>query len=254
MTIALIDGDAVAYRCAASCEPTKEKLEREPLEVAIQRADELCYRILSDTQAEKYRFFLTGSENFRKKLYPDYKANRANKPVPQYLQDVRAFLVGEWNAEICVGYEADDGIGISANEDSIICAYDKDFRQLVGHHYNFVKSEFFSVDLHSASLAFWSSMLIGDSSDNVRGVDGIGPVKAKRHLQYLSPEDMEHCVYGLYDDPERFSLNYRLLRLIQSEDELQKVLDEATIKESQREKSTEVCSTDDFSPFSTVNS
>lgn len=222
--IALIDGDTVAYRCAASCEPTKQKLEREPLEIAIQRADELCYRIMSDTDCGEFRLFISGSDNFREAIYPDYKANRKKTIKPEYLNQVREFLLTEWKAEITAGIEADDGIGIAAGKNTIICANDKDFRQIPGRHYNFVKAEFFDVNDYEAALAFWSSMLIGDASDNVKGVAGIGPVKAGRHLIGLNSEEMEACVRGLYSDDERFSLNYRLLRLIRGQEELEQVL------------------------------
>ena len=262
--IALIDGDTVAYRCAASCEPSKKKaiergipleqLEREPLDVAIQRADELCYRILTDTQSEEYRVFLTGSGNFRKKLYPDYKAHREAMVRPEWLDQVREFLVEEWKATVCPGYEADDGIAIAAGEDTIICANDKDFLQIPGQHYNFVKSEFFTVTPLEAEMAFWSQMLIGDPSDFVRGVDRIGPVKARRYLTGLDPGEMATCVFGLYEDEQRFNLNYRLFRLIRSEEELERTLDEAAKCESERSKLTEAGSTEDFSPFQTVNS
>lgn len=236
--IALIDGDTIAYRCAASCEPTKQKLEREPLEIAIQRADELCYRILSDTDSGEYRLFISGSDNFREAIYPDYKANRRNTPKPEYLNAVREFLLTEWKAEITAGIEADDAIGIAANENTIICANDKDFRQIPGRHYNFVKAEFFDVNDYEAALAFWSSMLIGDTSDNVKGVEGIGPVKAARNLVGLSPEEMEDCVRRMYSDDERFAVNYRLLRLIRSDEELNEVLYENAISKGEGPKPT----------------
>lgn len=262
--LALVDGDTIAYRCAASCEPSKKKadelgipleqLQREPLDIAIQRADELIYRILSDTQSEEYRVFLTGSGNFRKKLYPDYKANREKLVRPEWLEPVRQFLVEEWKATVCSGYEADDAIAIAAGEGTIICAHDKDFRQLKGEHYNFVKSEFFTVTPLEAEMAFWSQMLIGDPSDHVRGVDGIGPVKARRYLAGLDPGEMAACVFGLYNNREQFDLNYRLFRLVRSEEELERILDEAAKRESEREKPSEAGSAEDLSPFQTINS
>lgn len=262
--LALVDTDTIAYRCAASCEPSKkralelnvpfESLEVDPLDIAIQRADELCYRILSETQTEKYRFFLSGSGNFRKSIYPLYKANRERLQRPTWLDPVREFLATEWKAEICAGYEADDGIAIALDDSSIVCANDKDFRQLAGYHYNFVKSEFFTVDPLEAEVAFWSSMLIGDSSDNVRGVDGLGPIKTHRLLAGLNPEEMEHRVRGLYADEGRFALNYRLLRLVRSKEELEKVLNEAAECESKGTEPTKACSDQGFDPFQTINS
>lgn len=217
--IALVDGDTIAYRCAASCEPTRIKPERESFEQAIWRADELSYRVLSDVQAQEYRIFLSGSDNFRYLLYPEYKANRARLPRPEYLDGVRDFLLREWKAEVTTGYEADDGIAIAATKDTIICANDKDFRQIPGQHYNFVRSEFTVVDEDEACLNFWLSMLIGDNADNIAGVRGVGPKRARQYLEGLSPEEMQRAVRHHYDDDERFVLTYRLLRLLRSEEE-----------------------------------
>ena len=62
-----------------------------------------------------------------------------------------------------------------------------------------------------ADLAFWTQMLVGDTSDNVRGVDGIGPVKAKKALEKLKDNgEWFDCVRKLYADDGRFLLNLNL--------------------------------------------
>lgn len=235
--IALIDGDIVAYRSAASCEPTKAKPERETLEQAIFRTNDLIYRIINTSTTSEYRLFLSGDRNFRKQLYPDYKANRAHIPKPVYLGACRDLLVREWGAEFCNGFEADDGIGMAHSERSVICSIDKDFKQIEGEHFNFVKNEFSTVDGQQAAFNFYAQMLEGDSSDNVRGVAGIGPVGARRILSDCSPEHMHSTVMGLYDSPERFFLTYRLLRILRSEEEWKEV--EASISEKQGTEPTE---------------
>lgn len=103
--ICLIDADIVAYRCAAVTENEDEGL-------ATWQAGELVNRILADTKSHDWRLFLSGDNNFRKQLYPDYKKHRELKPKPKHLEAVREYLVTEWGAEICDGYEADDALGI----------------------------------------------------------------------------------------------------------------------------------------------
>lgn len=253
MRVALIDGDIVAWRGSASCEPTKTKLERESLDDAILRTDQLMYRILSDTQAEKHRVYLSSSENFRKSIYPDYKANRRKQPRPEWLDACREFLVREWGAEICTGIEADDGIGIAADENSIVCSIDKDLKQISGEHYNFVTSEFEVVDSSEAAYNLWASLLVGDSSDNVPGIDGIGKAKARGILGGRSPEEMQSIVRDIYGDGRRFILNYRLLKIIRSEQEAKELEFEAAICESQRQGTTEVSSPGDTEEVSLPN-
>lgn len=254
MKIALIDGDIVAYRCASSIEPTKTK-EREPDDLAINRLDELLYRILTETGAEEYRVFLSGSENFRKMIYPGYKANREGKPVPKMLGPCQEFLMKEWKAEIVHGYEADDAIGMAHNENTIICSIDKDFKQLPGEHYNFVRLEFDVVDEDTAEYNFWSQMLIGDSSDNIKGVEGIGPVKTKKILTGLAPNQMYETVRELYNDDERFLMNFRMLRILRDPMEYENIMKEIENKDflcqSEGEDATEDSGAEDLGEVST---
>src|SRR3990167_2379460 len=132
--IALIDGDIVTYRCAAVCEEAGQG-------VAKWQADQLLTRILEDVDATDWKIFLSGDDNFRYKVYPDYKANRRDMVKPKHLELLREHLILDWNATIVNGYEADDALGIGASNQSIICSIDKDLLQVPGHHYNFVKRE-----------------------------------------------------------------------------------------------------------------
>ena len=66
---ALIDHDLVVFRCAASA-------EHDGLNIAIHRAEALLDELLTKTGADSYRAFLSGKSNFRKTIYPEYKANR----------------------------------------------------------------------------------------------------------------------------------------------------------------------------------
>lgn len=237
--LALIDGDLVAYRCAASCEPMSTKPDREPIEFAIARLDELLWKILAVTEADEYRVYLSGGENFRKLIFPEYKANRKDVRVPEYLDECRKFLVNTWNAEIVVGYEADDAIGMDHDEETIIVSIDKDFKQMAGSHYNFVKDLLEEVNEDEADYNFWRQMLIGDKADNIKGVDGIGEVKSEKILKYLSPKEREETVQDLYKDPARFDLNRKLLRILRSGKEYNNIIGEiheSRFKEAEGEK------------------
>lgn len=253
MRIALLDGDILAYRCAASVEPTKSK-EREPDDLAILRLDELMYRVLSDVQTEEYKLFLSGGENFRKTLYPEYKANR-KQPAPRMLGECQEFLFKEWEAIMTHGYEVDDAIGMNHHpETTIVVSIDKDLKQLPGEHYNFVKYEFEIVDEETAERNFWTQMLVGDASDNIKGIDGIGPVKAKRILDGKDVTQMYDTVKEIYNDDEQFLLNFRLLRILRNPIELETILKEVEnkniISESEGEDTPEDSSEGDIESLS----
>jgi 5'-3' exonuclease len=203
MSIALIDADIVAYRCAASAEHEGE-------EIALLRVEGMMQEILS--KHEEYKAFLTGPNNFRYKIYPAYKANRVNKDKPLYLKDCQDYLVSEYKAVVSDGCEADDLLGINQTEDSVIYSIDKDLLMIPGHHFNFVTGIYKEISELDGLKQFYRQMLIGDTADNVKGVDGIGKVKATKLIDHLeTEEEMSEVVYLLYDTPERFAVNADLL-------------------------------------------
>lgn len=147
--------------------------------------------------------------SFRKEIDERYKANRSDMPedlVPQvpYIRKVsHALGVPCFDKK---GYEADDIIGTLAcmardqGIEVVIVSGDKDFGQLVGPHvtmYDTMKDirydeegvkEKFGVEPRKIRdyLA-----IVGDSSDNVAGVKGIGPKGAQTLLeQFDSLEDI----------------------------------------------------------------
>jgi 5'-3' exonuclease len=223
MTTALVDGDIVAYRCAAAS-------ETEPLEVALLRASDLMNRILEETQSEKYVAFLTGSNNFRYKYNPQYKANRKDTPRPRWLQDVREYLVTEWQARVEDEQEADDALGIyqMANKDTIICSIDKDLLMIPGEHYDFVKSIRRDVYNIPAIRHFYWQLIMGDRTDNVFGFDGIARQKVPKKLEHVMAElesyddelDMFGFVRGLYNNDEQLLINGISLWIRRQEDEI----------------------------------
>jgi len=216
MTVALIDGDICAYRCACSVKDEDEQW------VAQARADQMIQDILTDTGSDSYRVYLTGSNNFRRELTAEYKANRPEER-PTHWAAVREFLVTQHKAVICNGFEADDQLGIDQDKvgsTTIICSIDKDLLQIPGRHFNFVKKEFREVTHDQGIKALYMQCLVGDRSDNIFGIAGIGPVKAARILDELLPEEYYEACRALYNDDERYHLNMKLLYIWRKPDDV----------------------------------
>ena len=163
--IATIDADLVAFRCSASVLDSAEDEH-----IAHLRCDKLMRDLLTNTNASGYFAFLTGSGNFRKKINPEYKANRKDKPPPKWLQSCRQFLITEWNAKISDGCEADDLLGITQDNETILCSLDKDLNMIPGWHFNWLKNELYEVQQFEGIKHFYKQMLIGDRSDNSIGL------------------------------------------------------------------------------------
>lgn len=210
MTTALIDGDLVAYISAASC------TDDDPEHIALVRVEDRLRKILDHTKCTSYKVFLSGGKNFRYEINPHYKANRTS-PDPKYRQMCHQFILDEWKGEETDGFEADDALGCFQTENAIICSLDKDLRMIPGRHYSWEISrkgviirepEFTEVDYMSGIKHFYKQMLIGDTSDNIIGVQGLGKAKAAKLIDPLETEDeMKQLVRGLYNDDERFTMN-----------------------------------------------
>lgn len=219
MICSLIDGDLVAYRCAATVPEDVEK------DVAFYRMDVLIQQIIEATDATQYRVFLTGKNNFRKKINPEYKANRKDTVPPVYLQDCRKYLVDNHYAVISDGCEADDLLGISQNKDTIICSLDKDLRMIPGRHYNWTKVELDSVNKQDGLRHFYKQMLAGDRSDNVFGFDGVARASIPKFIDKLieplnDEQDMFEVVWEKYGyDAKRFAMNANCLWIWRNEGE-----------------------------------
>ena len=229
--IALIDGDIVAYRCSASCK------EADPLEISCIRSDKLIREILQEVEADKYKIFLSGGSNFRFDIYPEYKANRKDKPRPIHLQSTREFMVNEWNAELCDGIEADDALGINQdyiNEipweglSSIVCSIDKDLLQVPGLHWNFVNKKLTKVSQLEGLRNFYKQLLFGDRADNIPGFDGKMRTKVPKFLEsnyYLLDSlenewDMyEHLVTMYNGDKDTLFRNAQLIYIQREEND-----------------------------------
>ena len=207
---ALVDGDIVVYRAAASA-------EEDDVWVAQARADQMMQDIIADTGSTEYSVYLTGKGNFRRELTETYKANRPDTR-PKHWTAVREYLVMQHKAVICNGFEADDQLGVDQDKThgtTVICSIDKDLLQIPGRHYNFVKKIHQEVTHDQGLKALYIQSLVGDRSDNIFGISGIGPVKAEKALGVLLPEEYYEACRSLYNDDERFHLNMKLLYIWQ---------------------------------------
>jgi len=223
MTHILVDGDIVAYRCAAANENEDEHIAR-------WQANQMMERIVHETNASSVSCFLTGSDNFRLLYNPQYKANRKDMPRPKHLQAVREELCVKWQATVCEGEEADDRMGIvqCSSENTMICTIDKDLLMIPGKHYNFVKQEFQEVSEHQGIQHFYYQLIMGDRTDNIFGFDGKARHKVPKFLEpavafllHCETEmDMFEHVRDMYNNDETLLMNGRCLWIRRKEGEV----------------------------------
>lgn len=230
---ALIDADIVAYRVACTLQ------EDDAEDFVYARAEDLVDQILVNTEATEYRLFLTGKNNFRYSIYPEYKAHRPTEK-PFWLEKCRQYLIATFNAEVIDGQEADDALGIAQTKDTIICSIDKDLLMIPGRHYNFVKDEFQEVTNDSGMRHFYMQCLTGDRSDNIKGIEKIGPKKAEKILAgCVTEQELFNAVRDAYSNDEEFLMNGRVLWIRRKENEDWKDRFDALVQEQTRGTSME---------------
>jgi DNA polymerase-1 len=193
----LIDGNAIAYRAyyAFIQRPlTNSKGENTS---AIFGFVTFLNRILTQESPDYIAVvFDTGAPTFRHKAYKEYKATRQRMPEDMISQlttikdIVKAYRIPALEMD---GYEADDIIGTLAKRAerekviTFLVTSDKDFMQLVSERTKMYKpgrqgNEIEIVDIDGVKQKFGVPPekvvdvlgLIGDTSDNVPGVPGVG--------------------------------------------------------------------------------
>mgnify|MGYP000875818118 CR=1 FL=1 len=201
---ALIDADTPIFSTA---------IVSEDVDIAIAKArlDACISNIIRDSGCTDYKLFASGGNNFRKEIDPLYKANRT-QPTPKYREDLRQHLIKEWGAFECIGYEADDACGINQCSDgsTIICGIDKDLLQVPGLHYQWSiirkgvivrQAMYMEVSKEQGWRNLFTQALTGDTSDNIKGIYGIGAKKAEKLLiEYHTEEEMYLKVYDIYTE------------------------------------------------------
>ena len=226
-TIAIVDGDVIAFR---SCPPRRKKDEAvllgedgrqlpptwkspEEEEDYFKQAWANFSKSIAEVAEKLYcddiMVAIGGVRNFREDIYTDYKKHRYARPefsnttVPR----MRTKAVAEGLALQAVGYEADDLIRIWANQarqngdDYVIVSMDKDLLCIPGVHYRWHKEDIVIVDELSAHRNYFEQLLSGDSTDNIPGLPGIGPKTATKILADCgSEQEMQELVCWMYKE------------------------------------------------------
>ena len=216
MSTAFIDADSLCYAVGFSSNDAEEP-------IAISRLEQTMTELCMDLDCADYKGFLTGKGNFRDSIAVTvpYKGQRVSEK-PVHLQALRDHLVNSWGFEVVNGIEADDAVGIAAyavpEDESIMVHIDKDLNQFRGWHYNYRKKEKYYVSEFEGLTAFYTQILTGDRIDNILGLKGIGPVKAKRILEECTNEnELYQAVLKAYEgDQQRVLENGQLLWLQRS--------------------------------------
>lgn len=194
-----------------------------------------------------------GSSKFRKEIYPEYKANRKERYEQQTEEEREKFqrFFNNWEETLLIleqefpvirfqGVEADDIAGYIVKnkakfgiEQIWLASSDKDWDLLVGEGV----SRFSYVTRKEVTIDNWGEhydcqmheyvdlkILMGDSGDNIKGIEGIGPKRALQLIQeYGSVFDIiesmpvpgkQKFIQALNANKDRLELNMKLVDIL----------------------------------------
>ncbi len=196
--IVLIDGSSYLFRAFHALPPLSNK-DGEPTGALFGVVNML--RTTLKQRPARVAFVLDAEGgNFRHEIYAEYKANRAPTPpdLKPQVAPMKRIVEALGMPLLCIpGVEADDVIGTLAHEarsqgyDVVISTSDKDFAQLVDERVTLVNTMTGSVLDPPAVLEKFGVApgqivdylaLMGDSIDNIPGVEKCGPKTAAKWL------------------------------------------------------------------------
>lgn len=191
-TTLLIDADVLAFEASVIAEESIEWKD----EMWTVHADMALAKARVVNRVEEFKDKLKGDDvvmclsdraNFRRKLNPDYKANRSKARLPIILRQVKQWIIEEFGGQLWSTLEADDVISILAtdkamDEETIVVSIDKDFKSVPGIYYDYNKDETHYVSEEEADNYHLIQTLMGDATDGYGGVPKVGPVAAVKAL------------------------------------------------------------------------
>lgn len=222
--VILIDGNSLLYR-AFFAMPHFSTLEHQPTN-AVYGFTMMLLRLIEEEKPDILVVaFDAPAKTFRHKEFEEYKAHR--KPAPEELASqgpitrevVEAFNIPMLEVE---GFEADDVIGTLARKaeaedyDAVIVTGDLDALQLVDEKVNVMRTvkgvtETVLYDEKTVEEQYGMQprqfpdykALVGDPSDNIPGVPGIGPKNAVKLIREF--DNLENLLCNVEDvEPSRF--------------------------------------------------
>ncbi len=237
----LVDGSAYIFRAYYGL-PPMNRADGTPIN-AVFGFTNMLVKLIEDYSDDKMIvIFDAARENFRNKIYPEYKANRGEAPddlIPQFpliRECVKSFNIPQLEID---GFEADDLIATYVNLaeknkiETIIVSSDKDLMQLVSKNVTMLDPmknkkieikdvvEKFGVQ---PNKVIFIQALTGDKVDNIPGAPGIGPKTASQLINEFNDID------GLIKNLEKIKQEKRRNILTESENDIRLSLELVTLK------------------------
>ncbi len=231
----LIDGHSLAFRAFYALPPDMRTAAGK-LTNAVYGFTSMLRKIIAEMQPDYLAVaFDKGSHTFRNEIYSEYKGTRSK--MPEELREQIGYIeevLSAWNIKQLSmdNYEADDIIGTIAREaelggetETYIISGDRDLFQLVAPNTTVFYTRRGITDMEEMTEAEFLNQyglmperlvdlkaLMGDSSDNIPGVKGVGEKTALKLLKEY------HTLEGVLENIDKVSGNALKRNLLEGAD------------------------------------
>lgn len=189
---ALIDGDLLVHMACAAQQIVGDfgdGLGDETMydtEEAINGAMRMIINWTKASGCSQPIICFSEGENFRKLIYPEYKANRKNLEKPKAYYDVKEAIEDEHESWSVDGLEADDVMGIAGSRDPnrfVIVSRDKDMLTVPARVFDPDHDRRPKLIRRGVADQLWMKQtMTGDPVDNYPGIPKVGEKKAQELL------------------------------------------------------------------------
>jgi DNA polymerase-1 len=194
--ILLVDADIFAFACASAGQKKWDfgdgevSIVVEDISKVTPGVDNKIAELKAQLEADEVILCLScaTADGWRIKILPTYKANRGEKPV--LLAAVKQYMREHYHTFERPTLEADDVMGILSTStklypgtQKIIVSIDKDMKTIPGWLFNPDKDpKPWKVSEEEADYWHMYQTLVGDTTDNYKGLPGCGPKGADKLL------------------------------------------------------------------------
>jgi 5'-3' exonuclease len=189
--LTIIDADSIIFTVAYNL---RNKKNKKLVEINVNK---FISDVLTNTKASDYIGFFGSKEdgvkpNFRYQIYSKYKEKRPPEPdfIKKWRSDIIRIFKDKWGFNAVEGMEADDAVSICAKyyradyDEIVIATFDKDLKQIPDSTFYNMKSHTAEyISEFDATYNLCKQMLMGDSSDDIPGLPGVGKAKSAKIIE-----------------------------------------------------------------------
>ena len=185
----LIDSDFLAYKAAQACEigidfGNDVVISQSQFSDVLRVFENELGKVTKAMMNDDFVLYFSSTNNFRKKIFPDYKGHRMKRKPLGYRRLINHC---KENYKFCIlpTLEADDAIGIDATRfadpENIVVSPDKDMKQIPSNLWN-LSDDVVEITVEDGDRWHLIQTLSGDPTDGYSGCPGIGVKRATELL------------------------------------------------------------------------